>query len=133
MNEKLKAFQGKISQHIKTRKTGKDPNGCLVNITAWSNDKEKHDYIRISFHRRILHLTGWIPGDKLDVEISGNNAMVFRSPSGRTLGKLKEVGTTRPPVKFCVPYKSTLGLPTGAATNVEATAGCVAFVWPEED
>jgi len=102
-----------------------------VSITTWSNDKEKHDYIRISFHKRILQLTGWIPGDKLDMEISGSSAMVFRSPNGRTLGKFNNKGATRPPIKFCLPYKSTIGIPGGPAKNVEATPGCVAFVWPE--
>lgn len=134
MNDKLKALQGRISQYCSNDKRGcpKYPPNTLVSVTIRSSEKEKKDYIRISFHKRILSLTRWQSGDKLDMEISGNNAVVFRTNSGgKTLGSYNSKGATRPPVRFALPYGITKDIPSGIATKVETAPGKVAFVWPE--
>jgi len=140
MNDKIKAWEGRLSQKIPRLAMGA---GCgnslssvLVNLTVnGDTPKEPHDILRISFHPHVLDLTGWKLGDKLDVEINGNAAIVFRDNSGRQLcrtgGTAKKNGN-RIYLRFALRGGSLSGFPVGSAREVESAPGRIAFLLPLE-
>jgi len=133
MNEKLKKWEGRISE--KFTRIGKGgravPSDTLISITtAGNNGKVPDSIMRISFNERLLGLTGWKDGDCLDMEISGDEAVVFRSDVGRQLCKSTGSNTTRRYLRYASAAGSFCGFPVGICRQVEAGPGKVAFLLP---
>ena len=132
MNEKLKAWEARLSTLIGQGRTssGNVPLDALVFFSvSGDTDKEHRSILRVSFHKTIETLTGWQVGDVLDMEIKGENAVIFRSENGRKLSKNNKL-STRPYLRFGLPPHCLDGFPIGAGRNVEAAPGKVALLLP---
>lgn len=135
MNEKLKAWQGKLSE-LRPRPIGKGSGykrDTLVSLYPCTDEHSKVDIIRASLHERVLELTGWKDGDHMDAVIEGNQMVMYRAERGPTLCRVdtrKNGSCSRRYVRFPLPYGSAEGFPRGEAQKVEAGPGRLAFNLP---
>jgi hypothetical protein len=140
MNEKLKSWEGKLSE--KSQNKGYRGGGvkldALVHLQARSEPKDSRssktgrDVLRVSFHEKILSLTGWVQGDTLEMEISGNSAVVYRSQTGRCLSSSGPASKCkRLHLRFSFHPQTLTSFPSGDAREVEAKPGKIAFLLPE--
>ena len=136
MNEKLRAWEGKMSDKMAHRggQIGARTDALVAirkNTEAEKNGKEGagRDIMRVTFHKRMDALTGWKKGDILDMEISGVNAVVYRSDKGVMLCDSGH-GAGRMYVRFSFPRGSLADLRVGDCRDVETKPGKVAFLMP---
>ena len=137
MNEKLKAWEGRMSDKMPGRGSGRGGvrSDALVALRKNSEPNRNghnngRDVLRVTFHPRLDALTGWKKGDVLDMDISGNIATVFRHTKGARLCD-SGTATARKYVRYSFPNGSLLGLTVGDCSEVEAKPGSVAFVLPK--
>ena len=134
MNDKIKSLNFRFSEIMTTRVGGKTKSDTLIAIGKYSQgqDSTRKDVLRISFHERILKLTGWVVGDRVDLEIKDGIGHIFRNTKGV---KIYRGGnqSTRTIVRFMLPAGTLDGLPVGEAREVETQPGHVAFMLPQEE
>ena len=134
MNERIKAWQGKMSELRPRPQMSRGAAGELVTVGASSEIKNNADVIRVSFHERVLAMTGWKDGDRMDAAIDGDHMIVFRSEAGpmlcRNKGGGKKVMGTRRYIRFPLPLGSVSDFPRGVCREIETGPGKVAFLLP---
>lgn len=138
MNDKLRAWEGKISDKMVGRGQGRGGVKCDALVCIRKNQEKREDktgcrdVMRVTFHRRMDALTGWKKGDILDMEIANGIATVFRSDKGARLCDSGSTSkSTRMYVRYSFPAGSLSDLPVGDCREVEAKPGKVAFLLPE--
>jgi hypothetical protein len=135
MNEKIKAWEGRMSEKIPGRGGSRGARTeALVAIRVNTEEKRAgkksgRDMMRVTFHKRMDALTGWKKGDVLDMEISGENAIVFRADKGVRLGDSGH-GQGRKYVRYSFPTHALDGFPAGECREIEVKPGKVAFLLP---
>jgi hypothetical protein len=135
MNDKLRAWEGKMSEKVRHGHCGaRNRTDALVAMRKNSEGirggkKNGRDIMRVTFHERMDALTGWKKGDTLDMEITGDRAVVYRSDRGVALCNSGPDGR-RTYIRFSFPTGSLADLPTGDCREVEAKPGRVAFLLP---
>ena len=134
MNEKLKAWEGKLSTKSLGRGHHLRVESLVVlqtGIASAANKKGGRDILRVSLHERVLGLTGWVHGDTLEMEISGESATIYRSPEGRCLSKACKKDGTRSSIRYSFNRGDLVGFPCGQCRYVEARPGQITFLLPE--
>lgn len=129
MDSKLMKFRfSDVS--LSAHKGGCIENEALVSLTAGEdNPKTETIYWRFSFHDRLMKLTGWKSGDRINLEVDGTNAHLFRdNANGRIIGTPSKKGS-RHYVKFVLP-KNIASVINGAATEVETEVNRCVFKLP---
>ena len=139
MNEKIKAWECRLGTNRGIRVGGRGvcPSDALVHLTVSGNTPQQPESVlRISFHAHVLELTGWKAGDKLETEISGDKAIVFRADTGRMLsrnGGAKGSKGSRLYLRYAFNPHALEGFPKGVAREVESSPGKMAFVLPASE
>jgi hypothetical protein len=134
MNEKLKAWEGRLSTKSVGRGYHRRVESLVVlqtGIESAANKKGGRDILRVSLHERVLGLTGWVHGDTLEMEISGESATIYRSPEGRCLSKSCKNEGSRSSIRYSFNRGDLVGFPCGKCREVEAKPGQIAFLLPE--
>jgi len=139
MNDKIRIWEGKMSDKTPGRgglRSGRSGNNALVTISAsregTCKTNKSRDVMRVSFHRRMMELTGWKKGDVLDMEISGQSATVYRGDRGVQLCEGSR-HTGRLYIRFSLPAGSLNDFPFGECLEVETKPGRIAFLLPKVD
>jgi hypothetical protein len=148
MNEKLAAWQGRMSDRVVGKGHqfgGRKSSNALVFFRkntekSGSRSLAKRDVLKVSFNHRILALTGWKFGDIIDMEISDELAVIFRSEKGVTLCSsdsklqqhIKQKSNARPYLRFSFPEGALIDLPIGDCREVETKPGQIAFLIPKK-
>ena len=143
MNDKLKTFvytQLPILRGQRGVGGMRGPLETLVFATmAEDNGKTKSKYtpwkLRFSFHKKLMEITGWMKGDIINLAVNENGVCLYRDKAGRTLctEEAKEKGaSSRPYIVFTFADATYFPEMRGACTEVEASAGRVAFHLPSK-
>lgn len=134
LNEKLRTFKGRASALCPPR-LGSSTNHALVRFTE-TKTKEGNSgaQMRVSFHARVLRMTGWKLGDHIDMEFQGDGTVTFfQDRNGRILylPASKAHSSSRPYVKFTLTPELKGLLPLGVGSDVETEPGLLACRLPE--
>ena len=133
MNDKIKAWEGKHSDLFPSPSQYNKPFGDVLVVLSVSGETrtDKHAILRVSFLHRVLLLTGWQNGDRLDIDIEGETVLIFRSDAGRKLCASSPRGG-RNYIRYTYPAGSLDGFPVGVPSAVEAVPGKIAFTLPKQ-
>ena len=133
MNEKLKKYkyEGLFTERVQQSPAhNRIPVDARVFLSvSRATRTEKRPVLRVSFHENILKSTGWMPKDIINIKITGEEVVMFRSDVGRTLsnGSSKH---DRAHVRYAYPVKWLDSFPVGVCREVEAEPGKIAFLLP---
>ena len=131
MNDKLNKWNGTWMEMFPNRhgSRGGTPSDALVILSTYK-ERSARSVLRISIHKKLSDLTGWIPGDRIQLELKDGMAFLYRSSFGPIIQKPNKKAGTRNFIRFSAPLGSLDDFPTGIATEVEAKPGRVAFLLP---
>ena len=139
MNSKLKMFEGKSMGRIarecgRINATGRTERGELIILGIRTrSSKSPTRVLALSLHSRLLKMTGWAPGDRIDLFFCEGNGVLTRSTTGNTMTDHKGTGSRK---RLCFTVIEDTVFLKGrfsprAALEVEAEPGRVAFKFPE--